>query len=222
MSPERPRKRSPKEIIEEAQPANVEHAFGKPAGNEIRDITKEGTAKIISTEINSDSPHFKHHFIHTHPSKFPEVDEEQMRAACRKVGIEEKYLKNVGTTVAALHSATDIETFLNMPEDIKFATIAVRDPESGDVLGYNVLKRADVDTNDYVALYRSATVVARAEEDLFKLKSLSRDSVLQNNPSLSREAYDAFLKRYGLKSRLVPAEGYKVNEYGTAFVKKEE
>ena len=36
-----------------------------------------------------------------------------------------------------------------------------------------------------------------------------------------KEAYDAFLKKYGLKSRLVPAEGYEVSRNKAGFIKRE-
>ncbi len=221
-NPERPHKRSPKEIIEEAQPANVEHAFVKRSAGEAQYVGK-GTGGEVSSPVSVFESGV-YNFIHTHPSKISEPDE-QLRKTCVEMGLEEKDLENVGA-IAALHSVTDIGPFLSI-DDFKFATIAVRDPESGELLGYNVLKKTAktphfvIDTNSFNAVWKSAASVETARKDLVTLRDVRSDSLRKNSPSLYKKEYDSFLKKYGLKSRLVPAEGYKVNEYGTAFIKKE-
>lgn len=222
---ERPHKRRPKDVIEESQPANVEQAFVKQPGKEMRHIGK-GTSMGVNYQCVDNN----HQIIHTHLAKISEGDKE-VQQIIKDSNVEEQDFIKMHENIAALHSAGDFEGFFLEPRQ-KFSTVAVRDPKSSELLGYNVIKKtkqtpafvtdSSFNPKNLWELLKLDLEIGSTYKDIVALYKSRADSTRQNSPSIYKDAYDSFLKKYGLKSRLVPAEGYELNEYKTAFVKKEE
>jgi hypothetical protein len=152
-NPERPRKRSPKEIIEEAQPANVEHSFSKHPGEEVKHTAKGTTYETPSSILEYG------HNIHTHPSH-------DMGNPLRN--------RALGPLMKghALHSPGDLRSFL-LTNGNEFATVAVRNPLSGEVIGYSVLKK----TKETPAAFTADSSVLNLKHD-FELINFSAGRVL--------------------------------------------
>lgn len=195
---ERPHKRSPKEIIEETQPANVEHVFARRPGEEVRHI-----AEGVGTRVTYSAERADYHNIHTHP--LPEGS-------------------------LSLQSPRDLNNFLSSSTE-KFSTVAVRDPNSGTLMGYSVLKKTKelsfAKDNPLIKFIPHVWELIKLDIETTQMQNRTEKMMAEtiSSPNIShiqyKEELDAFLKKYGLKLRLVPAEGYEVSRNKGGFTKKE-
>jgi hypothetical protein len=108
---------------------------------------------------------------------------------------------------------------------MKHSTIAVRDPETGVVLGYNVLSKTKESPTSIVGELKKGNKL-KSLWKAFRIRSRTKkyDKILLKNMMKGdkdkvRNNYDNFLEEHNLKSRLVPAKGYKVNDSGISFEK---
>ncbi len=222
-------KRKTIEVIQASTNQHLEHAFIKHiGGTETKELeTAESSpthlkVKLSQYELNDDK---KYNFIHTHPSK---IKIKQKVGWFKKLynwtrGIKTPELIE-STEYNLLHSAPDFKAFLFHSNE-KYSTIAVRDPESGVVIGYNVLGKTKDSPSSVVQemknknFFRKKWRSFKIKRDTDKYGKAIMKSMFKGNTKKTRANYDNFLKKYNLKSKLVPTTGYKVNASRTSFEK---
>jgi hypothetical protein len=222
-------KKTPIEVIQNSKNPHLEHAFIKHKegkGTEELDTIESSPSHVVvdllKHEFYVDK---KYNFIHTHPSK-PPLKPKKL-GWLRKLsywirGIDIKKVEEAHPKL--LHSGTDMRMFL-FNENMKHSTIAVRDPETGVVLGYNVLSKTKESPTSIVGELKKGNKL-KSLWKAFRIRSRTKkyDKILLKNMMKGdkdkvRNNYDNFLEEHNLKSRLVPAKGYKVNDSGISFEK---
>ena len=227
-------KRRTVEVIEGTTRPHIEHAFIKyKDGKGARELeTIESSPNhiklnLFKQERNTDE---KYHLIHTHPS-------ETMRPPVpKKLGFFTRFSnwirghkpeKMENSYPNLLHSTPDMRIFL-AHDKMKYTTIAVRDPKSGAVLGYNVLTKTKESPLSVVSeLKKGNKIKAWWKNFKFKRATNKYEKDLWRNwtngdQNRMRDSYDDFLAKYKLRSRLVPATGFRVNDAKTSFEKIQE
>jgi len=229
--------KSTREVIEESPSPESEHRLMKYPGIAAGDITDynilerdaSAQADLVKKKQYMDKGNGrKYTFIHTHASKFKASPWEKFFDFFT-FGYFLNDLRQIKHS-SAIHGGTDIRAFLFNPS-WKSAPIAVRDPKTGKVLGYNVLKKTKktptppVDA-DFVTSQELQEGLSNWKyskqilEDAEKYDDIRMDALSSHNPAGIRKVYDQMLKKYHLQSRFVPAEDYQVNKTGTAFERK--
>jgi hypothetical protein len=226
------KKKTPKEVIEGTSSPHLEHAFIKYPGSTVKGVVsrQEGTSvktTIANMEL-SEHKDKRYTFIHTHPFGLPPITKTQ-RVVAWLNGYSEADIRKEVETFAALHSGADLQIFLYR-DNMKCSTIAVRNTETGELIGYNVLAKTkntpkspmtdDEPAESIFEMLKFKLGVGKMSDDTNEYENSRMKSLKEKNPSFDREAYDKFLSKYHLRSRLVPAEGYQVNKWGTSFERK--
>jgi hypothetical protein len=231
------KKRSTREVIEGLSFPGYEHRLMKYPGLEAGDIT-DYTNLDRDTSANADPIKKKQYLklgngkryslIHDHMSKFkPNFWEKIFNVLTWGYALNDvKQIKNN----AAIHGGSDIRAFLFNP-GWKSMPVAVTDPKTGKVLGYNILKKtkktpkcpvdhdliSDEEFNEGVSKWEYTPQIL---DDAEKYDDIRMAALAQHNPEHIRKVYDQFLNKYHLRSRFIPAEGYQVNSTRTTFTKK--
>jgi hypothetical protein len=219
------------DTIEKTRSPHVEQGYIKYPGDKIKE------AKSSSLSPTHYTPDFsriepeekkgqKYNFIHTHPSNTSKLLlTPEHKAVLRSRGFREDGDYKKVDAGFGLHSGGDFNLFLRH-DAMRTATIAVRDPDTGTVLGYNVLRKTKLTPKSYdQSVFKNFFKRIKfniwdevdISGDVGRYDSLITRAALKGNMGLVREFYDEFLKKYHLKSRLVPAKGYKVNASNTSF-----
>jgi len=219
------RKKRTVEVIESTDKPHLEHAFIKYADGkgtkELETIESSANHLVINLSKQEFDSEEKYNFIHTHPSKHGKPTW-FTRLSYWITGRDIKKTEEAHPKL--LQSGVDMKTFLAL-DNMKYSTIAVRDPISGLILGYNVLSKTKEspssvfgemkNKNMLKTTWRSFTIwkdTRKYNKDIMK-------SMRNGDGKGIRSTYDDFLAKYKLKSRLVPAAGYKVNDAGISFEK---
>ncbi|MEI7718491.1 MAG: hypothetical protein WCI72_01370 [archaeon] len=206
------KKRSSREVIESAKKPKCERIFYRYPTGETTDVTDyKRASKYMAIPDEDKVVDFmgtrkgeEYSMIHTHQSEIPLGPLE--KAFRWMVG--SMNVVHTANQYAAIPSGGDIFCLMDDP-NIRSIPLAVTDTKTGKLLGYNVI----VKTKKCDGKFRA--------EDLDKYDAQSVLATGEGDPAIIRNAYESLLKKYGLKSRMVPAEGYRVNEYNTSFVKKD-
>jgi len=229
---EKKRYRSTREVIESTNNPKVEHPFIKYPGREAEDIIDPEKSTETSLRVNKqkyeellkNNKGERYTFIHTHPSESPRYSFFTWLKAPEVGRTANKRMKDI----AALPSGADMKTII-YNRRIKTSAIAVRNPETGEVLGYNVIKK----TKQTPQIGGQEGIVSpwfflkylvgfdQYSNDAVRYDGKRAKALNKNDPAIARHAYEELLDKYHLKSRFVPAEKYKPNKQSTAFVPKE-
>lgn len=237
MAEQKKRYKPTKEVIEESFSPQFEHRLMKYPGQKAKDITDYNNLKPESSEVDEaqkkeyqkGNEGRKYSLIHTHSSENPKLswkDKLNFFIWNNVAPWDLKYTKKI----SALHGGSDIRSFLYNP-GWKSEPVAVRDPKTGKLLGYNVLKKTkmtpvppvDIDLvspqefDEKMSKWKYADQIY---EDAENFDDIRMKALIHHNPSEARRAYDMLIKKYHLKSRFVPAKDYQVNDTGTAFETK--
>lgn len=218
------KRRSPKEVIESTGNPNIEHTFITPAGSETIDFTNYNKASHISTNITQKDKEKiaeyvqgrQYRDIHTHPSK---LKHSLLHWAYNTVTLPLSLLvfnhnsfywpwqsSNVNK-IAATPSSSDISIFLKK-SNLRSRVIATRNPESGEVLGFTVLKKTEDTKYPYEEI----------DPDLSKYEDSRIKAIRKNNPLIASQGLKKISKNFNFKYKMIPCEGYKINDSKTAFV----
>ncbi|MDD5191772.1 MAG: hypothetical protein PHH54_05220 [Candidatus Nanoarchaeia archaeon] len=235
------KKRSPTKTIEATPHPEKEHTLIKPYKKEVIDITGYKSASNINartefrkfTEATSNGPYIH---IHTHPSEAPHLNFwDKLDLYFQGVGKKEiEKWKNI----TALPSGADMGQLI-ITDDERTMDIAVRNPKTGEVLGYNVLRktkktpkwgtaRAYIQKHFFKGVmnlinYNLLGLGKRSEElskDKIKYHKEVLKAVKSGNYQRANEALEIFADKYSLQHRMVPAQNYKVMETKGTFVNK--
>ncbi|MFA5724335.1 MAG: hypothetical protein WC979_08835 [Candidatus Pacearchaeota archaeon] len=226
-----------KEVIEESPSPEYEHRLMKYPGIAAGDITDykllerdaSPEADLVKKKQYLDKGNKrKYALIHTHASKFKASPWEKFFDFFT-FGYFLNDLRQIKHS-SAIHGGTDIRAFLFNPS-WKSAPIAVRDPKTGKILGYNILKKTkktptppiDPDFVTSQELQEGLSNWKYSQEilnDADKYDDIRMDALSSHNPAGIRNVYDQMLKKYHLQSRFVPGKDYQVNKTGTAFERK--
>jgi hypothetical protein len=227
---DKPKKRSPKEIIEESDDPKIEHAYIKFPGREIVSVTSRATKDMAELdyekirELYEKNQGKKYTQIHTHPYD------------------PAKYSKRKITEASPLPSGSDMALFLK-DDNARTMVIAQQNQDTGKVAGYFMLRKtkktkpigaSPIDTQkDFKERYFSEGMTGgtkkllQIRKDLRGIKKKTKKYgkvksliVLLDDPQLLAEAVDRMAKRYKLQTRFLPAEGYQTDESRTKFVRK--
>jgi len=209
-------KRSPTKIIESTSP-KVEGSFVKYSGEELEDWTSDYSTETRTSFMKPTDSDVKYTSIHTHPTAFEEKRKTN-RTLVEKIsniflpGLFPKY-EGTGTYKEINYSATpsgkDLESFLTT-EKMETMMIAVREPQTGKVLGYTIIKK----TKQTPKL--GLLTLANMDDDITSYTLRRQTNILNNAlPALKTIAH-----RYSLKYRFVPVKGYTINDSKTQYIKK--
>lgn len=240
------KKKNPKEIIESTDRPDVEHSFIKYPGEEPTDITRHVKSSPFATEniipktnrIRDEHQNRPYSHIHTHPTFLPKLTEAQKKEL-KKGGLTENIL-NKFSEIYALPSPHDLRSLV-IDDDMKTMVIAARNPDTGEVIGYQIIRktkrspkfglsRKGFDKNPF----KTALKIINANHFNFgrSNKSLIRDvnrygrevkdSMKSGNYTQATRAFDELTSKYHLRHKMVSAKNYEPNESRTAFVRRSE
>lgn len=188
------KKKSPKKIIEETLKPEIEHTFIKYPGREAFDVTdyeKSGSTHAVAregetyyVEVTNKGKPYTH--IHTHPSKVKRTAKKKAESL-------------------ALPSGDDFRGFLS-EKDRKTMVVAVRDPDSGEVEGYGIVRKTRNTS------FQSERELETATNGYESMRRYGSDS--------ARHGFELIAEKYHLKHKMVPAQGYELNDDKTNFKKK--
>lgn len=230
MVEQKKRYRATREVIESTNNPKVEHPFIKYPGREAEDITyaaKEGSTKVDKEKyrkITEENPNKRYTLIHTHPSEAPRRSFFGWLQAPEIGRTAHKRMRDI----AALPSGGDMRTII-YNRGLKTSAIAVRDTRTGEVLGYNIIKKtketptvgSDDGTISLGFFLKYLVGLDQYSRDAIGYDGKRAKALNKNDPAIARQAYEELLDKYNLKSRFVPADKYKLNEQSTAFVPKD-
>ncbi|MDO8517410.1 MAG: hypothetical protein Q7S33_04790 [Nanoarchaeota archaeon] len=204
------KKLSPTEFIE-SLPQGREHVLAKLPRKEIVNISKEGSSKRNSV-IQDDYKRWEvAHYgsyanIHTHPTE--------------RKGFFGRIISEILVDEPdILPSSTDLDGFIRTIRE-KTAFIGVRDSETGEVRGYQVIKKTDKTPSITPAYSEWKEFNTNLEKDLAVYHKILKKSTLNENPKEAAKAFDDFAKKYHLQHRVISAEGYEPSSDRTTFVRK--
>ncbi|MBI2632005.1 hypothetical protein HYW75_03305 [Candidatus Pacearchaeota archaeon] len=208
------KKRKTVEIIESSPEPAKEHIFYNFPGMETEDLTDydrstENRARTLRRkhEEIAKVAHGSLTHIHTHSSEVQKYSF-LSRFLYSLIGMgREEFEKS--KEMSALPGYIDLEGFLKVSR-IRTMTIAVRDPKTGKVLGYHVMRKTK-NTSKYDGI---------VEEDISKYEDEIMSALEHNNPKEASDAFDNFALKYHIKHRMLPAGGYTINKSRSNFVKK--
>jgi hypothetical protein len=203
------------EVIESTKHPEIEHRFIKYPGEEAVDITHESSsgeriAKVDPyLEVDLLDEHYgkKYTSIHTHPS------------ALRK---GKEYVE---TDYSATPSALDMKLFLEN-NVAKADTIAVREPQTGKVRGYIVVRKTKNTPQpgdsiwEVIKLNLGLGFAWRVRKDAAEYKATKAKYLKEHNFKLVNEAFNNLAHKYHLQYKFLPAADYHINESRTQFVRK--
>jgi len=207
------KKRSPKEVIESTPYSEVEHYFYKLLGKEMEDITERATEDSV---MHHRIPHKikKYSGIHTHPTA---LALKPIRGSLKErvLGIFSQNHQEIQDKseymqlgYGALPSPRDMIAFLKNQRE-RVTVIAVREPETGKVRGYTVVRK----TKKIPKTYKNRDI-----------KEYSTGyNAFEPMYGLSDEMYGSFgrlAKKYNLQCKFLPAKGYEINRTKTQFMRK--
>ena len=210
------KQRSTKKVIETSYPWEVEHSLYKLPGKEAEDVTDYDRLSETATFPEPVLSGVKKRYtaIHTHPSALQQKVKTQRDFVDKLLNFflpglipsEERRGPYKELNYSALPSGHDVDTFL---EDNKQKTevIAVREPETGKVRGYTVVRKTK--RTPKIGIFN------RLGADMKEYREGCKN--IEN----MHGAFEQFVSKYGLQYRLMPAEGYHLNETRTQFVKNE-
>jgi hypothetical protein len=230
------KKRSPKEIIEEeaAKDPKKEYAFVKFRGKELFPLK----TKPYRSGLDIDDDYIrslgsykeKRNILHTHP-----YDPESPRIPKGRT----KPNKKLDTP--PIPSSTDLKDFL-LDSEATSQYIAQYNIRSRKVEGYFVIRKTSKtpkSPNEHLESMRDAVSRFKPNEvkgvyyhliSLMSSNNISKKIVKHNEESMSAffndspeeaiHALDNLSKKFHLKYRFIPAEGYEVSKYRTHLVKK--
>ena len=211
------KKRSPRKVIESTFPPEVEHAFVKSQGREIEDLTNYSSTETQSNQSPVEGRKNYTH-IHTHPSALP--IKVKHKAPIQNLSFWEEILYRLFPRIfetelvtgykeidySATPSGKDMELFLKEKNE-KTMVIAVREPNTGRVRGYTILRKTEV----------TPKIVNAIGVDVEEYRKAVRGP---NRDTESFSALQSFTEKYHLNYRFLAAEDYKINEGKTQFVRK--
>jgi hypothetical protein len=215
---------SPKEIIESDENPSREKVYLKFPGKELQEVTGFSSENITQPSIEKikalqrQNNNQRYNFLHTHP----------VSPSSR------------GRDFMAVPSQADLYQFM-WDDTAKYATIVVKDARTGEVEG-NVTLKKTARTPEWGRTYlefQSRPFLAKVSFflklgikklfgksnldtelidrlDVYKRKCFSAEK--EGHPEAVLAALDEVTKHYALHYKIRPAEGYRLNEYGTAFV----
>ena len=228
------KKRGPTEVIESTPHPKIEHSFIKYPGEEPADVTDYRKSKTYrakkdwtkSSKLIDSNKGRRYTDIHTHPTSIDYV-----------FGASKKRLSRIKDS-NALPSGTDLRVFLKR-DDLKTAVIAVRDSQTGEVLGYHFFRKTrntpsfgtseeDFEKHPFKTVMRGLNLTyfglgkksGELWKDVSKYGKVAIMSIKKGEYSETARALDSLAEKYHFQHRLVPAKGYQSNEFGSAFVKK--
>jgi len=187
------KRKSVRETIEETDNPYVEHRFIKYPGKEPVEVTdyERATSTNDSTDVDK---------YHRAIEKGNYTD----------IHTHPTFLDT--TKNYPLPSGGDLESFLKTK--MRSMVIAVRKASySGEVIGYTVIRKTKQTPRRGSKNYKQYFEDLKEYEKQTKLYA-------EKEPEKIATVFDKFAKKYHIRHRLVPIEGYKVNDSGSAFVKK--
>jgi len=207
------------DVIEPTLEPSIEHTFYKFPGREAEDVTDYNRAKPYIAkkdiekrrEILRRNPGKSYTDIHTHSSEAPKYPLLHGLANWL-LGVRKKGM----TEVRAIPSYGDIGYFL-WDTKIKTAVIAVRNPKTGEVQGYQVMRKTK-NTPNIENWY--GEVNKDFDNDLTEYCMKTVQAMRKNKPEIASSAFDNLARKYHIKHRMLPAKDYTINETKSKFVKK--
>lgn len=237
------KRKSTKEVIESTKKPEVEHGFIKYPRKEPVELTdysltseeelKHDNRKFSDYKLINDNKPYTH--IHTHPTELSESSRNSFVNGNAKINADApnnlKYMN-------ALPSEGDVRTLI-VDGNMKTMAIAVRDSKTGDVLGYQVIKKTertpswgtshhDFDKHpvrtileilnaNYLRVGKKHRELRR---DLLKYQEARVEALNTGAYEHATEVFEDISNKYGLKHRLVSAREFEPSKTKSAFVKK--
>jgi len=239
------KKKSPTEYIESTLRPEIERVFIKYPREEIVDITDystEGSTKMRWSEVFTKERKLAH--IHTHSFSCIKLTQETYSNLKEKYGIEgnkkklECKLTEELEKYIALPSVQDLFAFMLNPI-IRTMIIAVRNPKSGEVLGYNIIRKTIktptlIDNKTFTTLLLASNddnvkksidlnscqeKFDRAASEIDSYKVKFDEIALNGKMSDQPKVFEEFSEKYNLTHRVVSASGYKIGKTGYSLDK---
>ncbi|MDD5192234.1 MAG: DUF308 domain-containing protein [Candidatus Nanoarchaeia archaeon] len=233
-----------KEVIEATPHPEMEHVLVKYLGKEAEDITdyqkSTGSGAIHSSkrfeiELANENKLYTH--IHTHPTITPKFKGAEAKEY-KKQGLGKKELNRL-MNINALPANYDLRTFI-VDGNIKKMVIAVRDSDTGEVRGYQIIKKTkstpqfgtsgqDFDKHPFRTFLNiiNANYFAWGKKHTELLNDVNEyndklvSALKSDDYSKLPNAFDAFTSKYHLQHKILSAKNYHPNESKSSFVKRE-
>lgn len=223
------KKRSTREVIENTSNPGMEHGFIKFPGQEAEDVTRDASETSVSYDLNklkelfSKNRQTKYTVIHTHPTSLPKLG--FFGNIFSYLGGTRKQRERVGE-INAIPSGDDLRNFLET--DQKTMVIAVRDSESGQVLGYNVTRKLK-ETPKFdelkfgqrkMQMRKPWYIMNGLEQDTISFETHRVANINSGKYEKISQEFNRLAQKYHLQCRFVPSEGYEISKNKGKFVKK--
>lgn len=216
-------KQTPTEFIE-SLPVGREHLLVKQPRRNLIDISKGNKSKGYKIESDIDkfregvkrSIYPRYTEIHTHPTSMSQGSFlENLSLLLHGLGVGS--LKRWVEEMNALPSGLDLIGFLEN-RDVKTSFIAIRDSDTGEVRGYQVMRKTQ--NTPLVSLSfprQSEKFKANLRVDADEYNDILKKVAKNGNLKEAEIAMDRLSQKYHFQHKTISTEGWKISADGNTF-----